>query len=183
MGTVLADGTRSFTVRNRSAGKVSAKTASACELPAQPPRRLGVDTVQASAATVAFNEVSLGETLSATQPESLPERPTTDAPLDSFLASAEHQWPRTGVPQSIHVRGIASITPLSMSSILTSAYSEEATGTHLSPLDADPGYDPEDIPRILEPVLRNLCAVVSGVRLLLGCTERPKGDHGGSGRV
>lgn len=43
-----------------------------------------------------------------------------------------------------------------------------ATGTYLLPFDADLEYDPEDIPRILGPVLRSRCAVVYGTRLF-GC--------------
>lgn len=40
-----------------------------------------------------------------------------------------------------------------------------ATGTHILPFDADLEYIPEDIPRLLEPVLRGRCNVVYGARL------------------
>jgi glycosyltransferase involved in cell wall biosynthesis len=40
-----------------------------------------------------------------------------------------------------------------------------ASGTHILPFDADLEYTPEDIPKILEPVLRGRCSVVFGVRL------------------
>jgi dolichol-phosphate hexosyltransferase len=40
-----------------------------------------------------------------------------------------------------------------------------ATGTYILPFDADLEYDPEDIPRLLEPVLKGRCEVVYGVRL------------------
>jgi dolichol-phosphate hexosyltransferase len=40
-----------------------------------------------------------------------------------------------------------------------------ATGTHVLPFDADLEYSPEDIPRIVEPVIRGRCDVVYGVRL------------------
>ena len=43
-----------------------------------------------------------------------------------------------------------------------------ATGTHLLPFDADLEYAAEDIPRLLEPVLRGRCDVVYGTRLF-GC--------------
>lgn len=43
-----------------------------------------------------------------------------------------------------------------------------ATGTHLLPFDADLEYAAEDIPRMLEPVLRGRCEVVYGARLF-GC--------------
>ena len=43
-----------------------------------------------------------------------------------------------------------------------------ATGTHLLPFDADLEYAAEDIPRMLEPVLRGRCNVVYGARLF-GC--------------
>jgi glycosyltransferase involved in cell wall biosynthesis len=43
-----------------------------------------------------------------------------------------------------------------------------ATGTHMLPFDADLEYVPEDIPRVLEPVLKGRCSVVYGVRLF-GC--------------
>lgn len=43
-----------------------------------------------------------------------------------------------------------------------------ATGTHLLPFDADLEYAAEDIPRLLEPVLRRRCDVVYGSRLF-GC--------------
>ena len=43
-----------------------------------------------------------------------------------------------------------------------------ATGTHLLPFDADLEYAAEDIPRLLEPVLRGRCDVVYGSRLF-GC--------------
>lgn len=43
-----------------------------------------------------------------------------------------------------------------------------ATGTHLLPFDADLEYAAEDIPRMLEPVLRGRCDVVYGARLF-GC--------------
>jgi glycosyltransferase involved in cell wall biosynthesis len=43
-----------------------------------------------------------------------------------------------------------------------------ATGTHMLPFDADLEYMPEDIRRLLEPVLRGRCNVVYGVRLF-GC--------------
>ena len=40
-----------------------------------------------------------------------------------------------------------------------------ATGTHVLPFDADFEYEPADIPRLLEPMLRGRCEVVYGVRL------------------
>ena len=43
-----------------------------------------------------------------------------------------------------------------------------ATGTHILPFDADLEYVPDDILRLLEPVLRGRCSVVYGVRLF-GC--------------
>ena len=43
-----------------------------------------------------------------------------------------------------------------------------ATGTHILPFDADLEYMPDDILRIIEPVLRGRCNVVYGVRLF-GC--------------
>jgi glycosyltransferase involved in cell wall biosynthesis len=43
-----------------------------------------------------------------------------------------------------------------------------ATGTHILPFDADFEYEPSDIPRLLEPMLRGRCEVVYGVRLF-GC--------------
>lgn len=43
-----------------------------------------------------------------------------------------------------------------------------ATGTHILPFDADLEYVPEDILRLLEPVLRGRCNVVYGARLF-GC--------------
>jgi glycosyltransferase involved in cell wall biosynthesis len=43
-----------------------------------------------------------------------------------------------------------------------------ATGTHLLPFDSDLEYAAEDIPRMLEPVLRGRCDVVYGARLF-GC--------------
>jgi Glycosyl transferase family 2 len=43
-----------------------------------------------------------------------------------------------------------------------------ATGTHILPFDADLEYLPEDIPRVLEPVLKGRCNVVYGARLF-GC--------------
>jgi dolichol-phosphate hexosyltransferase len=43
-----------------------------------------------------------------------------------------------------------------------------ATGTYVMPFDADLEYAPEDIPRVLDPVLKGRCDVVYGVRLF-GC--------------
>ncbi len=43
-----------------------------------------------------------------------------------------------------------------------------ATGTHILPFDADLEYEPEDILRMLEPVLKGRCDVVYGARLF-GC--------------
>lgn len=40
-----------------------------------------------------------------------------------------------------------------------------ATGTHILPFDADLEYSPDDIPRLVEPVLRGRCDVVYGARL------------------
>ena len=40
-----------------------------------------------------------------------------------------------------------------------------ASGTHILPFDADLEYTPEDILKLLEPVLRGRCSVVFGVRL------------------
>jgi glycosyltransferase involved in cell wall biosynthesis len=40
-----------------------------------------------------------------------------------------------------------------------------ATGTHILPFDADLEYSPDDIPKLLDPVIRNRAAVVYGVRL------------------
>jgi cellulose synthase/poly-beta-1,6-N-acetylglucosamine synthase-like glycosyltransferase len=39
-----------------------------------------------------------------------------------------------------------------------------ATGTHALPFDADLEYLPEDIPRVLEPVMRGRCSFVYGTR-------------------
>ncbi len=50
--------------------------------------------------------------------------------------------------------------------VLTAAAS--ATGTHILPFDADLEYMPEDILRLIEPVLRGRCSVVYGARLF-GC--------------
>lgn len=44
----------------------------------------------------------------------------------------------------------------------------KATGTHILPFDADLEYMPEDILRLIEPVLRGRCTVVYGARLF-GC--------------
>lgn len=40
-----------------------------------------------------------------------------------------------------------------------------ATGTHILPFDADLEYSPNDIPRLVEPVLQGRCDVVYGARL------------------
>jgi dolichol-phosphate hexosyltransferase len=40
-----------------------------------------------------------------------------------------------------------------------------ATGTHMLPFDADLEYAPEDIPRLLQPVLSGRCSIVFGARL------------------
>jgi glycosyltransferase involved in cell wall biosynthesis len=40
-----------------------------------------------------------------------------------------------------------------------------ATGTHILPFDADLEYSPDDIPRLVEPVLQGRCDVVYGARL------------------
>ncbi len=40
-----------------------------------------------------------------------------------------------------------------------------ATGTHVVPFDADMEYEPSDLVRLIEPVLRGRCDVVYGVRL------------------
>lgn len=50
--------------------------------------------------------------------------------------------------------------------ILTAA--SYASGTYILPFDADFEYDPEDIPRVLEPILKGRCEIVYGVRLF-GC--------------
>jgi dolichol-phosphate hexosyltransferase len=50
--------------------------------------------------------------------------------------------------------------------VMTAA--EKATGTHILPFDADLEYLPEDILRLIEPVLRGRCSVVYGARLF-GC--------------
>jgi len=43
--------------------------------------------------------------------------------------------------------------------------SAAASGTHILPFDADLEYLPDDIPRLIEPVLKGRCEVVYGVRL------------------
>lgn len=40
-----------------------------------------------------------------------------------------------------------------------------ATGTHIIPLDADLEYTPEDIPRLMEPIMKRRYEVVYGTRL------------------
>jgi dolichol-phosphate hexosyltransferase len=40
-----------------------------------------------------------------------------------------------------------------------------ATGTHILPFDADLEYSSEDIPRLIEPIMKRRCDVVYGVRL------------------
>lgn len=40
-----------------------------------------------------------------------------------------------------------------------------STGTHVLPFDADLEYSPDDVPRLLEPVLAGRCDVVYGTRL------------------
>jgi hypothetical protein len=127
-------------------GKIIVKCASGCEPPGRPPRLQGVDTAQVSAVIGSFIGVAPGGTLSATQPEGLPEQPTTGTPPESFPVPAEHQWPRTGVAQFHSARGIPSISPLGTLSILMRACNEEAAGTHLLPFGADLEYDAEKIP-------------------------------------
>lgn len=39
-----------------------------------------------------------------------------------------------------------------------------ATGTHLIPFDADLEYSPEDIPRLIHPIIKRNCEVVYGAR-------------------
>lgn len=51
-------------------------------------------------------------------------------------------------------KGAAILTALSL-----------ATGTYILPFDADLEYEPDDIPRMLEPVLKGRCEVVYGARL------------------
>jgi glycosyltransferase involved in cell wall biosynthesis len=48
-------------------------------------------------------------------------------------------------------------------SLITASHA--ATGTHIIPFDADLEYIPEDIPRLVEPILKGRCEVVYGVRL------------------
>ena len=43
-----------------------------------------------------------------------------------------------------------------------------ATGTHILPFDADMEYSADDIPKMVEPILKGRCDVVYGVRLF-GC--------------
>lgn len=43
-----------------------------------------------------------------------------------------------------------------------------ATGTYVLPFDADLEYEPDDIPKVLEPILKGRCDVVFGARLF-GC--------------
>ena len=43
-----------------------------------------------------------------------------------------------------------------------------ATGTHILPFDADLEYSADDIPKMIEPILKGRCNVVYGVRLF-GC--------------
>lgn len=126
----------------------------------------------------------------ATQPESLPERPTTDAPLDSFLAREHHQRSifgailpglRVNYPCDFEIAvadhgGTDSTAPwpdkilgdrLIVARHLASGGSDAvlpssaliAARTHMLSFDADLEYDAADVPRILEPVLRNWCAV------------------------
>jgi glycosyltransferase involved in cell wall biosynthesis len=40
-----------------------------------------------------------------------------------------------------------------------------ATGTHIVPFDADLEYLPEDLPRLLDPIIRGKCNVVYGTRM------------------
>jgi glycosyltransferase involved in cell wall biosynthesis len=40
-----------------------------------------------------------------------------------------------------------------------------ATGTHILPFDADREYDPNDIPRLVAPIVQGRCAVVFGSRI------------------
>lgn len=118
--------------------------------------------------------------LSATQPEGLPEQPTTGTPPGPCPAPAGHQ--RARAAQFRPARGIASISPSGALSILMSAYSEEPAGTHMSPFDMDLKYDAKNTsPRSLNQSEKPVrCR--SGVRLVLGCAELPKGwGHGGSG--
>ncbi len=51
-------------------------------------------------------------------------------------------------------KGAAILTALSL-----------VTGTYILPFDADLEYEPDDIPRMLEPVLKGRCEVVYGARL------------------
>ena len=47
--------------------------------------------------------------------------------------------------------------------LLTGA--EIATGTHILPFDADREYDPQDIPRLAQPIIDGRATVVFGTRL------------------
>ena len=59
-GVTVTDRARSITVCDETIGKIFVKDVFACELPIQPRRRLGVDTAQASAATVALTRSHRG---------------------------------------------------------------------------------------------------------------------------
>ena len=54
---------------------------------------------------------------------------------------------------------------------------EVATGTHLVPFDADLEYDPDDLNRLIAPVMQGRCDVVYGVRLFGAYTRYQSYRH------
>lgn len=64
--------------------------------------------------------------------------------------------PRVHVHRHVRNRGKGA-------SIITGA--ALATGTHIVPFDADMEYEPEDLARMMEPVIKGKCDVVYGTRL------------------
>ncbi|MDL5159542.1 glycosyltransferase family 2 protein [Actinomycetospora termitidis] len=69
-----------------------------------------------------------------------------------------------GRPPGAHLRVLTHARNAGKGAALSTA-AAVARGTHLLPFDADLEYSVDDIPRLLEPVIRGRCDVVYGTRL------------------